>query len=1091
MLRPPLLLLLLTAASPTCLAEVAFSKICKGLELTQLDYAGPEDLPGLRSSLRDMVAGCQYIHGDLVLKEIGVDRATGRLLDDSIRDMETDFLDSIVEISGRLVIQQVSLRRVRLASLRVIRGGGASQTEPALELALCVHPMELLLPSLTAILRNDVRIFGTVDSGLLCRLNSTVDWAAIFEAPEQQRFITETVAECTVNSVSVGNCSNACSTAPEAARSCSADCSRGRCWSASVCQAVSRCSNPYRPCRSCYLDTRSGLEECCDTECLGGCTGRGRRDCNSCQGVSYNGSCHASCPGSLKFDAFDSKLQSSNTSLVRVGNVCKSKCPPQFVLDLSRQFCLAACPASQTPADGRCARCGDEFGEQKNCRVCESAERNFNDGVASDFSNCSVWKFGSSVTLDGTKPNTSAAALSALASARYLYGDQFRISNSELLASNLSVLSSLRHVSGNLILMNMRTSFLGLSNLETAKKLVLFRVSGLCRAWFPAGFLQENETRRRYSVTIRGEVSFAPDDDPDCAGAVCDRRCAAGECWGPGPVGCVACTGVRVRGVCQDNCLVAGGYPNPLAASEHRHEPCLPCHGECAPGRGCLGPGPDECIACRNYREDGVCVAACGSQLEPDADGECYAAAAARFAGLAAGLALLVLALLALGLLGGWHYRRQVRKYEMVELDEYLADPSNPSDMVRLLIVNNDDVVKQKEIGSGAFGTVYRCLLRTDTVKGVRELPVAVKVLRGNNPKLGQELLSEASVLARVQHPHCVRLVALCMTAEVQLITALMPRGCLLSFLRDHRGGIGAERMLNWALQVAEGMAYLESISIVHRDLAARNVLLKTPDEVKITDFGLARLLQESEREFVYTSGALPVKWLGLECFESGVFSHQSDVWSYGVLLWEICSYGESPYRPYRIASVEDITGLLKKGIRLNQPDICSVDFYNIMLACWLPFPDSRPKFYDLTASMKDCLLCPSKYIAARNAAATEVDMEKAELVHFMAQHQPPPAEHRRVAEVADDSGYAPMADAAPERQRAGANSYVNEPQLRSRPATNGCPTSAEAAGTGDYLVPEARPATAAYDEPDAGYLVPQQPQPVDIDDDYLAPTKS
>uniref|UniRef100_A0A1I8IRX6 G_PROTEIN_RECEP_F1_2 domain-containing protein n=1 Tax=Macrostomum lignano TaxID=282301 RepID=A0A1I8IRX6_9PLAT len=140
---------------------------------------------------------------------------------------------------------------------------------------------------------------------------------------------------------------------------------------------------------------------------------------------------------------------------------------------------------------------------------------------------------------------------------------------------------------------------------------------------------------------------------------------------------------------------------------------------------------------------------------------------------------------------------------------------------------------------------------------------------------------------------------------------------------------------------------------------------------VRITDFGLARLLNISERDFASRGGLLPMKWLGLECIESGLFSHQSDVWSYGVLLWEVCTFGESPYCQYGIRSAEDMLGLLRKGIRLGQPDVCSVDFYNILLSCWLPFPEeSRPSFSDLTDTMKDCLKAPEKYIAY-NAAGT------------------------------------------------------------------------------------------------------------------------
>lgn len=126
-------------------------------------------------------------------------------------------------------------------------------------------------------------------------------------------------------------------------------------------------------------------------------------------------------------------------------------------------------------------------------------------------------------------------------------------------------------------------------------------------------------------------------------------------------------------------------------------------------------------------------------------------------------------------------------------------------------------------------------------------------------------------------------------------------------------------------------MKYLESKGIVHRDLAARNVLLQNANQVKITDFGLAKLLEHNEGEYHAAGGKMPIKWLALESIQHRLFTSKTDVWSYGVTLWEIFTYGQKPYENVR---ARDIPDLLEKGERLPQPCICTIDVYMIMIKC-------------------------------------------------------------------------------------------------------------------------------------------------------------
>ncbi|KAJ7424528.1 hypothetical protein WISP_28315 [Willisornis vidua] len=157
-----------------------------------------------------------------------------------------------------------------------------------------------------------------------------------------------------------------------------------------------------------------------------------------------------------------------------------------------------------------------------------------------------------------------------------------------------------------------------------------------------------------------------------------------------------------------------------------------------------------------------------------------------------------------------------------------------------------------------------------------------------------------------------------------------------------------------------KGMMYLEERRLVHRDLAARNVLVKSPNHVKITDFGLARLLEGDEKEYNADGGKMPIKWMALECIHYRKFTHQSDVWSYGVTIWELMTFGGKPYDGIPTREIPD---LLEKGERLPQPPICTIDVYMVMVKCWMIDADSRPKFKELAAEFSRMARDPQRYL--------------------------------------------------------------------------------------------------------------------------------
>lgn len=179
-----------------------------------------------------------------------------------------------------------------------------------------------------------------------------------------------------------------------------------------------------------------------------------------------------------------------------------------------------------------------------------------------------------------------------------------------------------------------------------------------------------------------------------------------------------------------------------------------------------------------------------------------------------------------------------------------------------------------KELGSGQFGVVKSGLWRGRT-------PVAIKMLQAG--KMSEDdFLSEAEIMKRFDHPNLVKLLAICSRERpLYIVTELMENGCLLDYLRRMTDSLNVDMLLYMAMQIAAGMAYLETKNFIHRDLAARNCLVGANNVVKVGDFGLARFLKSSEYE-AREGSKYPVKWSAPEVINFGRFSIQSDIWSYG-----------------------------------------------------------------------------------------------------------------------------------------------------------------------------------------------------------------
>ncbi|XP_016058437.1 PREDICTED: tyrosine-protein kinase Srms [Miniopterus natalensis] len=241
----------------------------------------------------------------------------------------------------------------------------------------------------------------------------------------------------------------------------------------------------------------------------------------------------------------------------------------------------------------------------------------------------------------------------------------------------------------------------------------------------------------------------------------------------------------------------------------------------------------------------------------------------------------------------------------------------------------------QRKLGEGYFGEVWEGLW-------LSSVPVAIKVIKSADMKLA-DLAKEIQTLKSLQHERLIQLHAVCSTGEpVYIVTELMRKGNLQAFLGSPEGRtLNLPVLLGFACQVAEGMSYLEGRRIVHRDLAARNVLVSDNLACKVADFGLARLLKDD----VYSpsSGSkIPVKWTAPEAANYRVYSQKSDVWSFGVLLYEVFTYGQCPYEGM---SNHETLQQIARGYRLPRPAACPAEAYALMLACWKGSPKERPAF--------------------------------------------------------------------------------------------------------------------------------------------------
>uniref|UniRef100_A0A671WYW3 Tyrosine-protein kinase receptor n=1 Tax=Sparus aurata TaxID=8175 RepID=A0A671WYW3_SPAAU len=283
--------------------------------------------------------------------------------------------------------------------------------------------------------------------------------------------------------------------------------------------------------------------------------------------------------------------------------------------------------------------------------------------------------------------------------------------------------------------------------------------------------------------------------------------------------------------------------------------------------------------------------------------------------------------------------------------------------------VAREKITMHRELGQGSFGMVYEGIAK-GVVKDEPETRVAIKTVNESASMRERiEFLNEASVMKEFNCHHVVRLLGVVSQGQPTLvIMELMTRGDLKSHLRSLRKENSTtqvlpplKKMIQMAGEIADGMSYLNANKFVHRDLAARNCMVAEDFTVKIGDFGMTRDIYETDYYRKGGKGLLPVRWMSPESLKDGVFTTMSDVWSFGVVLWEIATLAEQPYQGM---SNEQVLRFVMEGGLLDKPDNCPDMLFELMRMCWQYNPKMRPSFLEIISSIKDELDPPFREVS-------------------------------------------------------------------------------------------------------------------------------
>uniref|UniRef100_A0A665VQS3 Receptor protein-tyrosine kinase n=1 Tax=Echeneis naucrates TaxID=173247 RepID=A0A665VQS3_ECHNA len=942
--------------------------------------------------MKERYTGCDIVMGNLEITMMEHNR-------------DFSFLQSIREVTGYILFAVNEFSRLPLDQLRVIRGTILYENKYALAVMVNYQKegqyglQELGLTHLTEILEGGVKIIQNKFLSYAIQVN----WLDI-------------VKDASAPIMIEGNgptkpCDKACGNVP--------------CWGpgSDSCQILTKTVCAPQCNGRCFGKNPS---ECCHIECAGGCTGPLDTDCFACRNFNNSGPCVPLCPQTLIYNKHTFKLEPNPNAKYQYGSICVAQCPTNFLVDGSS--CVSNCPSDKTEVEKKgvkiCEPCGGLC--PKACRGTGSPTRQTVDARNIDsFINCTTIQGSLHFLVTGIEgdeynkiPALDPEKLKIFNTVREIT-DNLCIQSWPANMSDLSVFSNLQTIQGRtlykgyaLLVMKLpQLTSLGLRSLQKISDggVYITGNKNLCYHntvnWTRIISSSSRNQRRQKHIDIKEN---RPRNPCVSEGHVCDPLCSSDGCWGPGPNQCVSCKNYSRGGKCVPTCMFLTGERREFATPSGE---CMPCHPECKVQEGketCTGPGADECVACASHQDGPHCVSSCpegvmgGEEVifkYPNKQGHCepchvnctqgcfgpkiddcvgskrYISGQETMA-IALGVIALIFALFSVFVLTILYRRgiairrkRAMRRYmERGESCDHL-DSGEKGPQVHARILKTTELRKLKLLGNGVFGTVHKGIWipEGETVK----LPVAIKTIHDHtNQQTFYELTEHMIALGSLDHINIVRILGICPGASLQLVTQLSSQGSLLEHVRNSKNKLSPQRLLNWCVQIAKGMYYLEENKVVHRNLAARNVLLKSNYTVQISDYGVADLLYSDDKKYTYNELKTPVKWMALESILFRTYTHQSDVWSYGVTVWEMMSYGAEPYANMRPQEVPD---LLEKGERLSQPQICTIDVYMVMVKCWMIDENVRPTFKELANEFTRMARDPPRYLVIKVRQTTLV----------------------------------------------------------------------------------------------------------------------
>ncbi|XP_068997047.1 receptor tyrosine-protein kinase erbB-3b [Embiotoca jacksoni] len=963
----------LQAAAPQTHEEV-----CPG---TQNGLSSTGSQENQYNLIKDRYDGCQIIMGNLEITQIE-------------SNWDFSFLKTIREVTGYVLIAMNHIQEIPLGQLRVIRGNSLYERRFALSVFFNYQKdgsnglRQLGLTNLTEILEGGVQIINNK----YLSYGPWIFWQDIIRdnsAPIDIQYNGER-----------GPCHKSC---------------RDYCWGPNKeqCQILTKTVCAPQCNGRCF---GTSPRDCCHIECAAGCKGPLDVDCFACRHFNDSGACVPQCPQTLIYNKQTFQMETNPNAKYQYGSICVSQCPTHFVVDGSS--CVSVCPLDKMEVERE---------GQRQCELCSGLCPKVCEGTGAEnrqtvdssnidsFINCtkiqgSLHFLVTGILGDDFKniPPLDAKKLEVFRTVREIT-DILNIQSWPKELNDLSVFSSLTTIQGrslykrfSLMVMHIHTlTSLGLRSLREISdgSVYISQNANLCYH-HTVNWTQLFRGRR---VRVNSFNNNRPLAECVAEGHVCDPLCSDSGCWGPWPDQCLSCRNYSRDGTCVGSCNFYSGAPREVARPDGE---CVACHPECKPETGkasCSGPGADECVACANLQDGPYCMSSCPTGVNdgqrglifkyPNREGQCepchhnctqgcsgpglndcletgrLVVSSGQITGIALGVPAGLIFCLVLFFLGVLYHRglairrkRAMRRYlESGESFEPLG-PGEKGTKVHARILRPSELKKIKALGLGVFGAVHKGFWTPEgeTVK----LPVAIKTIQDSSGRQTfTEITDHMLSMGSLDHPYIVRLLGICPGASLQLVTQLSSQGSLLEHIRQHKSSLDPQRLLNWCVQIAKGMYYLEEHCMVHRNLASRNILLKNDYQVQISDYGVADLLYPDDKKYVYTDTKTPIKWMALESILFRRYTHQSDVWSYGVTVWEMMSFGAEPY-----ASVQpqEVPSLLEKGERLSQPHICTIDVYMVMVKCWMIDENIRPTFKELANDFTRMARDPSRYLVIK-----------------------------------------------------------------------------------------------------------------------------